>query len=369
MVFALFYFHFEILIKLFIACYDGAKGNIMVKRLMLLIFFWMVPLCGNDTGAADWTWVHHMRCNDIVRITNRSKKTLFFEKENIKPFTQLVFSWNAIRPEQGHFSFYVQVRNPENKRWGVWHHMADWGANLQKSYLSKSDGFSSFVHVRLEIENKKVADAFRIKVVSTKGASLSCVYGCTVATSDFNTFKAEQTIADLPSVYIEDVPLIAQFALDHEDNGRICSPVSCAVLTQHLMGQDKDPLEFAAKSFDHGLGVYGSWPCNMAHAFEECGGKMSFFVRRMNGFSDVHQQLGRGIPLVVSVRGSLPGALKSFPHGHLLVVVGWNNDTREVLCHDPAAENHEKVFKRYPIADFLRAWECSHRLAYVAELI
>ena len=50
-----------------------------------------------------------------------------------------------------------------------------------------------------------------------------------------------------------------------------------------------------------------------------------------------------------------------------MVIVGWDNNTREVLCHDPACESHEMVFKRYPLEDFLRAWECSHRLAYIAE--
>lgn len=350
------------------ACYGDSRGNIMIKKLVLVSFLWVMSLSGTARGGQDWTWVHHMRCNEIVRVTNRSKKTLFFEKDGVKPFTQLVFSWNAIRPELGHFSFYVQVRNAETKRWGIWHHMADWGADMQQSYLSKSDGFSSFVHVRLEVENKKVADAFRIKIVPVKNASLSCVHGCTVAISDFNAFKTEQIIDQLPSVYIEGVPLIAQFALQHEDNGRICSAVSCTMVTQYLTGKDKEPLDFAAKAFDNGLGVYGSWPYNTAHAFEECAGKINFFVRRMNAFANVHEQLGKGVPVVVSVRGNLPGALKSFPQGHLLVVVGWDNEAREVLCHDPASESHEKVFKRYPIADFLRAWECSHRLAYVAEL-
>jgi hypothetical protein len=343
------------------------KGIEMLKRIILAIFLIIMQLSGSDNSASHWTWVHHMRCNDIVRATNRSKKALFFEKEKTSHFTQLVFSWNAMRPEQGHFSFYVQVRNAETQKWGVWHHMADWGAGMQQSHLSKSDGFSSFVHVRLEVENKKVADAFRIKIIPHKNASLGLMHSCSVAISNFNTFKAEQIISNaLLSVHVEGVPAIAQFALEHEDNSRICSPVSCTMLVHYVTGQHKDPLEFAAKAFDSGLEVYGSWPCNMAHAFEECGGKMAFFVRRMNGFADIHQQLIKDIPVAVSVRGSLPGALKSFPHGHLMVVVGWDNEAREVLCHDPAAESHEKVFKRYPIADFLRAWECSHRLAYVA---
>jgi hypothetical protein len=341
----------------------------MLKKITISIFL-LVFFCNQTTFTQEWTWIHHMRCNDIVRVTNRAKKTLFFEKSAVKHFTQLVFSWNALRPEQGYFSFYVQVRNAETQRWGVWHHMADWGADRQQSYLSKTDGFSSFIHVRLEIDEKRVADAFRIKIIPHNNASLSLIHNLSVNISDFTRFKMESVLDnESQSVYIENVPLIAQLTLEHEDNGKICSPVSCTMLVQYLLKEYKDPLLFAAKAFDPGLSAYGSWPYNMAHAFEECNGKFHFFMKRMNSFAELHKQLLKGIPVIISVRGNLPGALKPFPHGHLMVVVGWDNEKREVLCHDPAADSDERVFKRYPIADLLRAWECSHRLSYVAEQI
>ena len=338
----------------------------MLKKCMTLVV--LCSIFHYYTILAEWTCVHHMRCNEIVRTMNQAKKTLFFKKDRTSHFTQLIFSWNAIRPKEGYFSFYVQVRDAQSRRWGVWHHMADWGAHVQKSYLSKSDGSSSFVHVRLEMDNKSLADAFRIKIVPRQDASLSLIHSCAVALSDFNSFKTEQIVSgELPSIHIKGVPTIAQFALEHEEHSRMCSPVSCTMLIHYLMGEYKDPLIFAAQAFDKGLGVYGSWPYNIAHAFECCAGRIHFFVSRMNSFIDLHEQLMKGIPVVVSVRGNLPGALKPFPHGHLLLVVGWDNEKREVLCHDPAAESDEKVFKHYPIADFLRAWECSHRLSYVAE--
>ncbi len=343
------------------------KGIKMLKKLIALFFLANI-FC--NSIFADWTWLYRMHCNEIIRTMNQGKKTLLFEKDKTHHFTQLVFSWNIMRPKEGYFSFYVQIRDAESRRWGTWHHMADWGSDVQKTYLSKSDGFSSFVHVRLEMDNKKVSDAFRIKIVPHKNASLSLVHSLAVALSDFNIFKPENIInSELRSIHIKGIPTIAQFALEHEDNSRICSPVSCTMLVQYVMEREKNPLEFAAKSFDTGLGVYGSWPCNVAHAFEHCNGTMHFAVKRMNGFADLHEQLCKGMPAAVSVRGNLPGALKSFPHGHLLVVVGWDNEARQVLCHDPAAESNEYVFKRYPIADFLRAWECSHRLSYVAESV
>lgn len=340
-------------------------------RIVVLILMWCIPLHSvNSDELHDWTWVYSKHFDEKIRVGNAHKRSLLFCQENVQPFTQLISSWNAIRPEKGHFSFYVQVRDAHTKKWGIWHQMVDWGNDIQQSYVSKSDGFSSYVHVRLEVDKKKVADAFRIKIEPKKGASLSLVHNVSVALSDFTIFKAEShknIDNSLQSVYVTGVPLISQFALEHEDKGRICSPTSCTMLVNFLTGKNNDPLVFAAEVFDTGLSVYGSWPCNLAHAFEVCGGKFSFFVRRMNWFAGLHQQLVQGMPVIVSVRGTLPGALKPFPHGHLMVVVGWDSNTREVLCHDPACESDTEVFKRYPLEDFLRAWESSHRLSYVTE--
>jgi hypothetical protein len=335
------------------------------------VFLFCMPLCGSDnSNDKDWTSVYHKRCNALMRIHNKNKKIELFCHEGVQSFTQLVFSWNALRPEQGYFSFYAQVRDAKTKKWGTWHHMVDWGVNMQQSYMSKSDGVSSFVHVRLELENKKNADAFRIKIEPQKSACLSLIHNLSVSLSDYTLFKSElakDMREDLASVHIPDVPAIAQFALNHDDKGRICSPVSCTMLVDYLINKVIDPLDFALRSFDTGLGVYGSWPCNMAHAFEYGDKKFHFFVRRMNTFADIHKQLLLGTPVIVSIRGNLPGALKPFPHGHLMVIVGWDNNTRSVLCHDPAAECEKDVFKQYPLEDFLRVWENSHRLAYIAE--
>jgi hypothetical protein len=346
--------------------------GVMILQLLLLMGWCMPLLSSHKHTSQEWTWVYHKNFAENIREGNAEKKNVWFSRDNVPPFTQLIVSWNVFRPVQGHFSFYAQVRDATTKKWGRWHHMVDWGKDVQRSYVSKSDGFSSYVHVRLEIDNKKHADAFRVKIEQQNRASLALVHNISVAISDFNQFKQEpaNTIDNsLQSVHISHIPLIAQFALDHEDNGRICSPVSCSMVLHYMTGKYKDPLNFAAGAFDAGLGAYGSWGCNMAHAFENSDGKCIFFARRMNTFCDIHQQLIKGLPVVVSIRGDLPGALKSFPNGHLIVVVGWDSDTRELLCHDPAAEHHNEVLKRYPIEHFLRVWECSHRLTYVVEPI
>lgn len=344
------------------------KTWLMVLAWMPIALTWI-----HDVSATNnWTWTYRKALSESDRKHLHSRSTLLFVKEAVPLFSQLIFSWNAVRPEQGHFSFYVQARNAKTKQWGAWHHMMDWGAGVQRSYASKTDGLSRYIHVRFEIEKGKRADGFRIKVKAQDGAPVARLFGFAATTANYTQLKAESCdnrIKQLASHYIAHVPKVSQFAVNHPDKDRICSPASCTMLVRYLTGQQIDLADFANKAFDYGLQVYGSWPFNTAHACEQLAGISWVFPTRLNSFVDLYKQLARNIPVVVSVRGSLPGAPKSYPHGHLMVVVGWDAQKKEVICHDPAFKAHKRTLRRYPFVDFVRAWEMSHRLVYWAEPI
>jgi len=342
----------------------------IIYFIFLMLSF--VPFFSATIIVADspWTSFHSKKFSYDMRLHNTLKKTFIFEKTSIIPFTQLICSWNALRPQQGYFSFFAQVHDATTKKWGDWHHMADWGCGVQKTYARESNGISSYAHVRLEVDAKKNADGFRIKIEAHDGAFLNMLHGLFATTSDYDSFvpeSADDIIPHMESVMIENLPKIAQFALDHKDNNRICSPVSCAMVVGYMSDSELDPCAFADGVFDEGLSIYGSWACNVAHAFDVSKARVYFFIKRCNSFGDVHYQLMQGLPVIVSVRGTLPGALKPFPSGHLLVIIGWDKERGEVICHDPAAECHDDVLKRYALDDFLRAWERSYRLSYQVE--
>ncbi len=316
---------------------------------------------------AGWVSLFHKKITSQELTIAQRINRYTFEKERVPLFTQLLFSWNAIRPHKGELCFYVQARNAHTKRWSTWHHMLEWGKDVQRSYVTKSDGFTKYFHVRLETEKKQLADAFRIKVVGKNGALVSFLKGIAVTTVNMNMFRPEKIdahIAQLASVHIPRVPKLSQFALRHRETSRICAPTSCAMLTRYLTGQRIDPILFATQSYDTGLDTYGSWPFNMAHAYEICKGKSWFFNTRLDSFVDLHQQLMRGIPVIVSVRGTLCGAPRAYPNGHLLLVVGWDQKTKRVICHDPAMAKHYETERRYQVVDFMRGWEQSKRLVY-----
>ncbi len=317
-----------------------------------------------------WSSFHRKVFTEQEQGENNAKNQLAFAKTDLAHFNQLVFSWNALRPAHGHFVFYARVRNAQSHAWSKWHRMALWGAHKQESFQSDSDGISSYHHVRLETK-PFLADAFTIKIEPKVGASLNTVKAFAVNLSNSHLFKSEKEAAlgGLASVCIDGVPQYCQFELDHPRNDGLCSPTSCAMLTAYLLSKDIDPIDFAEKSHDRGLDKYGSWPFNMAHAFECAEGKILFSVKRMNTFKELHHQIAKGIPVVVSVRGQLQGAPRPYHNGHLMVVVGYDAKTKEVVCHDPAVSESRLARKKYHLKSFLQAWERSHRLAYCADPI
>lgn len=337
-----------------------------MKYFVLYLLFQTTFFCaGQDVH---WTWLHHKIFNEKQRTQNKNRKQLTYEKKDVPAFNQLMFSWNAFRPKKGHFSFSAQVRDSITHKWSRWYKMMDWGMGIQQSYATQHTEPVNHVHVRLEM-GKRHADAFRIKIESVNGADASLMRSFAISVSDHAKFAEESTLYELPSVFIKDVPQWSQFALDHPRNAGLCSPTSCAMLISYLMKKPIDVIDFAEKAYDHGLCVYGSWPFNLAHAFEICNGKVRFSVARLHSFKQLYERLVQSIPVCVSVRGPLAGSATAYASGHLLLVVGWDNDTKEVICHDPAFQPHEPVEKRYKLKDFLVAWERSRRLAYCAEMI
>lgn len=338
----------------------------MNKKMCALLCIFVVQ---SLSAEHSWTWLYQ-KVFDAGQIARQSKNNeIVFEKVDTPAFSQLVFSWNAFRPERGHFSFWVQARSKHDGTWGSWHKMVEWGQGVQRSYASRGNGVNRYVYVRLEAGKDRAADAFRIKMAAHQHADLALVRSCAVSLSDFSKFKPEavHTFGSLDSTYVAGVPRQSQFSFEHERNSGLCSPTSCSMVASYFSDKKIDPIMFARSSFDHGLNVYGSWSFNTAHAFEQCDGRVHFAAARFNSFKGVHQRLTDGVPVVVSVRGPLPGAPRPYRHGHLLVVTGWDANTKEVICNDPAMATNNTVEKRYPVKDFVRAWERSRRLVYLAE--
>ncbi|MEX0940730.1 MAG: C39 family peptidase [Candidatus Babeliales bacterium] len=328
-----------------------------------ILFFSAIVLADS---VVPWTWTYTKRFTSEQALQNKEKSKILFSKLSTPQFTQLIFSWNAFRPQNGYFSFHAQVRDVVTKKWYDWHTMMHWGKEEQRSFKEERTQSTNYHHVRLELPKSKKADALRIMVKAQNNANLSNIRGLHVCVSNLLNFKNElfNKKINMPSAVIENVPTISQMVLDHPKKEVLCSPTSSCMLVSNLIKKNIDPVQFAQKAYDNGLNAYGSWPFNTAHAFECANGSFYFCVQRLSAFIDLYRMLAKKIPVVVSVRGVLLGAPKEYDKGHLLIVIGWDNQNKKVICHDPAFEDIQKTRVSYDINSFLSAWERSRRLAY-----
>ncbi len=342
-----------------------------MKKIIIAYILSFLCVFSHVALSRPWSVLYKKELSLIDTQKYSGRKEMLFAKSDVLPFTQLIFSWNSERPKKGHFSFYVSARDAVTKQWYNWHKMMEWGDKRQITYSSTHKNGTGYHHVRLEVPTGQKADAFKIKIMAQQGAKLSLIRNIYVSVADYRRFKTEvgdKMIHRLSSTQIHNIPRFSQMKLRHKDADRMCSPTSSSMLINSVCAPYAvKPLDFALAVYDHGLDTYGSWAFNTVHAYEICRDMFSFHVERLPSFHSLYAFLKRGVPVVVSVRGELPGAAKVYESGHLIVVIGYDAKKKKVLCHDPAFVSTSNVFNAYNIDDFLRAWEQSRRLAYIAQ--
>lgn len=336
--------------------------KVVHKKYFFIVLF-LIPVINGQ----QWSWLYTKKFSKSETRTNQKKNHLLLAKEDTPLFSQMIFSWNSNKPVQGYFTFYAQVRDAKTREWHIWHKMIDWGNNMQKSYLHKGP-VTQYCHVRLEVPKNLPADGIRIKIIPNDHADLSAIQSLSVTIANFNNFNQyHQQYYNHPSVCITNIPQRSQMVLEHPRAEHMCSPTSLSMLISYLKKYHVNPLEFALGVYDEGLDSFGSWPFNIAHAYESCHGKLAFYLTRLNAFDELYTKLKQSIPVVVSVRGSLDGAPREFKNGHLLLVIGWDKNKQHIVCHDPAFEQDHLVHTSYDINSFCKAWARSYNLAYIAE--
>ncbi|MCR9277417.1 MAG: C39 family peptidase [Pseudomonadaceae bacterium] len=153
----------------------------------------------------------------------------------------------------------------------------------------------------------------------------------------------------------------SQMTLAPDVAQRCCSPVSLAMtlLPKH---PSLDVRALVDECQHPASGMYGVWPMTTAAAARR-GRLMS--IEACSSFDPLLRALASGTPVITSVRFG-PGELRDAPlertDGHLVVVIGIENNT--VICHDPAAPDHNSVLRRYDATEFSRAWLAQRGATY-----
>lgn len=313
---------------------------------------------------------------DESSFTNAGQKSPYeyiWEVDKVTPFNELIFSWNSIRPDKGHITFWVSINYPQQSSW---HRLAEWGTDYQKTFVNKHHPFVHTKHVRVEMQKHKLATGFRIKAAFCDGAqptNLRALFACISNTQNFRI--AQPKFDSLKYIPPLEVPKQSQMVIHHPRSHELCSPTSTSMIVNYFINKmyhspirsnlQNYVVNFADKVHDDSnLNIYGNWILNVAQAFDSSNGEVFFRVERLNSFSALHDYLTKRIPVAVSVR-RLRGGATPYRNGHFMVVVGWDSIKRMVMCIDPAFGSNGTTLRRYKLNDFLQAWSRSVNLSYV----
>lgn len=161
-----------------------------------------------------------------------------------------------------------------------------------------------------------------------------------------------------------DVPRRSQMI--YAEGGEWCSPASMSMVLAwwaRRLNQpelDLDVPQVAAEVHDPNWPGTGNWPFNTA--FAGSFGGLRACVTRLSDVSELEDWIAARLPVVVSVDYGLLQGKGPRGNGHLVVVVGFTRQG-DVVVNDPGTR-HE-VRRSFPRANLERAWECSHRTAYL----
>jgi len=303
-------------------------------------------------------------------LNGENKNAYIWQKENVTPFNELILSWNALRPAKGAFSFYISVKH---SYWSNWHKIAEWGANTQKTYGYSRDYFVNTSYNKVQLKRGRRATGFRVRVVAQNGADIKNLKALFVNSSDLHKFSVKKDKIDLPTIKPIPVRKQSQMVLKgiHERYWGLCAPTSTSIIVNYFLENKGDLkkyiVDFSDKVYDNHLNIYGNWPLDVAQAYDSCKQKCFFRIERLNDFQELYSKLKSGIPVAVSIRGAIRGGAKNYENGHFIVIVGWDNNRKAVLCVDPAFSSNIKTSRAYGIKSFLSAWgnNVSPNLSYV----
>jgi hypothetical protein len=327
----------------------------MLRKLKILLFVSVFSFFVFDLSAE----MHHHALSQQKNFASSYE----WEGRADEPFDELMVSWNVLRPEYGRYAIYVSIKTDE---WSPWMLYAHWGAQSQRGYVEACDHFPVVVNLNsVTLQEGKTAGQFRVRIVAEDGASLKNFAALHVCSSVVANIHPKPFLDTVPSIALN-VQGLSQQALPDPRHEVLCSPTSTTALIRFLQKSNAlDPISFAEAVWDSEYNLFGNWTMNVAQAYAELKQGYYAYLAHLSGFADIYASLKEGIPVVISIRSPLPGSSGTYANGHLILVKGFDNDTREVLCMDPAFNTDGETDARYKLDDLMQAWERRKCTAYV----
>jgi len=296
-------------------------------------------------------------------LEDEKKNNLFvWEELHLKPFNELVVSWDAERPLQGSYLIQISLLTSE---WSPWLDYAFWGPSDQYTFKKHlPDSRIQVYQDTIEILDDTMARGFKIRVAANEVESLEGFRALHISYVDRNTHNVNFISSKKVSVHLK-VKGLSQIALLDERSPRLCSPASTTAVINFLDDLKLSPVGFADTVVDSAFDVYGNWILNTAQASHVLGKSWNCYVAHFTTFNQIIDQLVKDYPVVVSVKGPLKGSALPYASGHLLVVTGFDSENQEVYCMDPAFPADHLTHVKYSLNEFLMAWSRRKGIAYI----
>lgn len=294
----------------------------------------------------------------ILSVDSQKEKSFIWEKKDLLPFNEVIIGWNAQRPDQGQYHISLSLELDE---WSPWFSYALWGTNSQRSFEHHYGPLKIFQDT-VTVSGDHAASGWRVKIEAIDALNLQQFHLLYAAIP--MTHKAQKKMGR-EYVCLE-VPGISQINIQDPRHMRLCSPTATTAVVRFLNKHSSlTTLEFADKVWDSHFDIYGHWVFAVAQAYAELGEEWETRVMYLNGFEDIYTFLQEGYPVVVSIKGPLPGSIHPYSQGHLLVVRGFDPEQNKVLCMDPGYPENSQTLVSYSLNDFLSAWQRRKNIAYI----
>ena len=260
-------------------------------------------------------------------------------------YKEAIASWNATTPAGTWVE--VQFRAQYGTRWSKWYILGIWAADTstvaRHSVQSQgdSDGFVA-VDTFVSSNKKETTNKFQLKLrlFSADGVAAPSVQNASVAFST-EAPKSASVSAGNPTLWDRKLAVPGCSQMVYPDGGEVwCSPTSTSMVLAFLDGYTGacEPRVRAAVEgvFDWIYDGHGNWPFNTAYAATQ---GYEAYVARFTSLAKAEEFVAAGVPVVMSIawnKGDLTGADIDSTNGHLLVLVGFD-DQGNPIVNDPAS--------------------------------
>lgn len=294
-------------------------------------------------------------------------------------FDELVASWNAATPDGTWIKIEMQAAGSGRAtKWyvlGIW---ASGDGTIHRTSVSAQGDADGFIAIDTFIRSKKAAplDTYQLRLTlyranSAAGAPSPSVRFLGAMTSAESRFAIPSAFGGVDDEV--DVPELSQEVHaghfpEYDGGGEAwCSPTSTAMVlgrwgtgpsaeqlaTFPVPAEPDGRVDYAARYvYDWNYQGAGNWPYNTAYAATF---GLNAFVTRLRSLAEAELFIAKGIPLVASINGKLPGFPFGKTSGHLLVIRGFT-PIGDVITNDPAFPVNEDVRMEYGRADFEKVW-------------